>query len=113
MNILQRYYNHLFKKKVEVEKVLENDLTNVDINEVYNVENFNKWFNDPNNNATYAHSGIFLRLDKLSESHFIEYFESYEGIFNGKNIGCDYEMTRFSMFKVAVKDDWKEKIRKI
>jgi hypothetical protein len=35
----------------------------------FNVDNFNKWFNDPNNKAVYANTGIFLRLDKLSESH--------------------------------------------
>jgi hypothetical protein len=45
-----------------------------------NVENFNNWFNAKNNNAEYAHSGIFLRLDKLSESHIQDYFLKCYGI---------------------------------
>ena len=33
---------------------------------VFNVSNFNQWFQDPNNNAVYANRGIYLRIDKLS-----------------------------------------------
>ena len=40
---------------------------------LFNVDTFNTWFNDKNNNAVYAHSGIFLRLDKLSQSHIEDY----------------------------------------
>jgi hypothetical protein len=50
---------------------------------IYNVENFNIWFNDPNNGATYAHSGIFLRTDKLSLSHVSEYLKLCFGIVDG------------------------------
>ena len=49
-----------FKK----EKPVEKEIPSEDV--VFNVDNFNKWFNDPNNNAVYANTGIFLRLDKLS-----------------------------------------------
>lgn len=35
---------------------------------VFNVDNFNTWFCDPNNNAVYVNKGIFLRVDKLSEA---------------------------------------------
>lgn len=44
---------------------------------IFDVKNFNKWFNDPENNSTYANSGIFLRLDKLSEDHIDDYLKSY------------------------------------
>ena len=29
---------------------------------IFNVDNFNIWFNHPENGATYANSGIFKRL---------------------------------------------------
>lgn len=40
---------------------------------IFNVDTFNQWFNDKDNGATYANSGIFLRTDKLSISHIEEY----------------------------------------
>jgi hypothetical protein len=55
-----------FKKKVETPVEIPSE----DV--IFNVENFNKWFNDPNNNAVYANPGIFLRLDKLSDSHITD-----------------------------------------
>ena len=47
---------------------------------VYDVNNFNTWFCDPNNNANYAHRGIFLRTDKLSISHVEDYLKKCYGI---------------------------------
>lgn len=49
---------------------------------VFNVDNFNEWFNDKDNGATYAHSGIFLRTDKLSDQHIEEYMKNCYGIDN-------------------------------
>lgn len=43
---------------------------------VINVINFNSWFNDKDNGAVYAHPGIFLRLDKLSESQILDYIKN-------------------------------------
>lgn len=40
---------------------------------LFNVDTFNEWFNDRDNGAVYAHSGIYLRLDKLSVSHIEDY----------------------------------------
>ena len=47
---------------------------------IFNVDNFNNWFNATDNNAIYAHSGIFLRTDKLSESHIHDYILKCYGI---------------------------------
>jgi len=44
-----------------------------DVNQVLNVDNFNIWFCDPNNNAVYANIGIFLRIDKLDQSQITDY----------------------------------------
>ena len=50
---------------------------------IFNVDNFNIWFNHPGNGATYANSGIFKRTDKLSETHIDEYLAKCYGIENG------------------------------
>jgi hypothetical protein len=47
---------------------------------LFNVDTFNTWFNDKYNDAVYAHSGIFLRLDKLSESHIEDYLVKCHGL---------------------------------
>ena len=78
---------------------------------VFNVESFNTWFNDPKNGATYAHSGIFLRVDKLSESHIQEYMEKVHKI---KNFGPFMwtQPTRYmvSQFLKEIQKDWKKKL---
>jgi hypothetical protein len=50
---------------------------------IFNVDNFNIWFNHPENGATYTNSGIFKRTDKLSETHIDEYLAKCYGIENG------------------------------
>ena len=40
---------------------------------IYNVDTFNHWFNDKFNNAEYANSGIYLRLDKLDRAQIYDY----------------------------------------
>lgn len=47
---------------------------------LFNVETFNTWFNDKYNDAVYAHSGIFLRVDKLSESQIKDYLIKCHGL---------------------------------
>jgi hypothetical protein len=78
---------------------------------VFNVDNFNKWFNDPNNKAVYANPGIFLRLDKLSESHIKDYLEKCYNI-----VDVDYvEWSLPSHILIdklynEIRKDWKNKI---
>ncbi len=67
----------LFKNKVVVKPFVVPEYI------VFSVDNFNKWFNDENNNAVYANPGIFLRLDKLSESHITDYIEKCYGLTGG------------------------------
>lgn len=47
---------------------------------LFNVETFNTWFNDKYNDAVYANSGIFLRVDKLSESQIKDYLIKCHGL---------------------------------
>lgn len=94
-----------FKKKVETPVEIPSE----DV--VFNVDNFNKWFNDPNNNAIYANTGIFLRLDKLSESHITDYMDKCYGIKNGGPFLWSEpvsEMIREFMYRI--REDWRNKL---
>lgn len=68
---------------------------------IFNVSNFNNWFNAIDNGATYAHSGIYLRLDKLSESHIYEYIKLCYGI---ERDSVEYEKIR--KFYEKIRERW-------
>lgn len=74
---------------------------------VFNVDNFNKWFINKNNNAVYCHIGIYLRCDKLSESMIIDYLEK---VFNIKNPAFLWEHhlshILISNFYNDIRKDW-------
>lgn len=74
---------------------------------VINVDNFNLWFNHPNNRATYAHPGIFLRLDKLSLGHILEYMEKCYGI--GRECLQSEEYDVHSFYD-EIRKDWLKKL---
>ena len=94
-----------FKKKVE--KPVE--IPSEDL--VFNVDSFNKWFNDPNNNAVYANPGIFLRLDKLSDNHIIDYIEKCYGIKNGGPFLWSQPTFEMIMeFRDRIRADWRKKL---
>ena len=97
-------------------KEAENEEVEVEINdeEVFNVENFNNWWNDTSKPIDiYAHPGIFLRTDKLSQHHFESYFESC-GIKDGREfIECDMDnWHKYKIFEDEVRKDWFEKLSK-
>jgi hypothetical protein len=75
---------------------------------VYNVDVFNAWWNDPDNGATYAHPGIYLRTDKLGISHIHEYLtychniDIYEWDFYHDNL----------QFIDDIRKDWIQQLRK-
>lgn len=81
---------------------------------IFNVDNFNAWFNAPGNNAIYAHSGIFLRLDKLSESHITDYLEKCYGIKNnGPFLWSKPTHIMISNFYSEIRKDWSERLNKV
>lgn len=91
---------------------IEFKIINLEYNfqEIINIDNFNKWFNDPNKDPEiYAHSGIFLRLDKLSEGHFNDYFLSCEGIDDLNHFKEELTFNEYYDFENAVRKDWREK----
>ncbi len=75
--------------------------------EMFNVQTFNDWFCDPNNNAVYAHKGIFLRLDKLSVWHIIDYLNRK---FNIHWIQAGIPHEELEQFCSEIRNDWREKI---
>lgn len=77
---------------------------------VFNVENFNNWFNDDNNNAIYANKGIFLRLDKLSESQITDYIEKCYGL-SGGFLWSKPTHEMIYMFYEEIRKNWQELIR--
>jgi hypothetical protein len=91
--------------KEEVEKPLPDESI------VFNVDNFNEWFCDPNNNSVYANKGIFLRVDKLSESQIVDYLEKKWSINNGGSfIWSKPSHTMISDFYKEIRKDWMNKI---
>lgn len=78
---------------------------------VFNVNNFNLWFNDPNNNAVYANAGIFLRLDKLSDAHITDYIEKCYGIKNnGPFLWSKTANEMTSSFMKEIREDWTKRL---
>lgn len=75
--------------------------------EIFNVENFNTWFCDPNNGAVYANLGIFLRLSKLSENHITDYIQKKYNInWNKSDISYEEIVTFYNI----IRQDWLTKI---
>jgi len=68
-----------------------------------NVERFNEWFCEPNNGATYAHKGIFLRTSKLGVGQIKEFFQIVHGVENVDSQIC-YN------FHDEVAKDWRKKL---
>lgn len=93
-----QYLKNFFSKKQEPHQVPEYIILSVD--------NFNTWFNNPNNNAVYAHPGIFLRIDKLSLAHILDYIEKCYGISHEKS------SEKYDVYKFLdeIRLNWKRKI---
>jgi hypothetical protein len=93
---IKKFLDFFKKEKINVE------IPSEDV--IFNVDNFNKWFNDANNNAVYANPGIFLRLDKLSESHILDYMLKCYGIEN------EGHWNNIHNFYEEIRKDWMNKI---
>lgn len=76
---------------------------------MFDVNNFNTWFNDTGNRAVYAHSGIFLRTDKLSQSQIDDYLLKCYGIEYNSMRYLKYG-TELTDFISEIRFDWLQKI---
>ena len=91
---------------------IEFNVINLEYNfqSIINIDNFNTWFNDPNKSPDiYAHSGIFLRTDKLSSGHFDDYFLSCSGVDDLEHFKLELTFNEYYDFENAVRKDWSEK----
>lgn len=80
---------------------------------IFNVDNFNIWFRHPDNKAEYANEGIFLRTDKLSESHITDYLKKSYGLVNGGFLfSKPYREMISDLFREVQKDWIAKNIRK-
>lgn len=110
--VILLYYIKRFNKKTErMAKELEFKLNLPGETDIFNVEKFNEWFCDPNNEATYAHTGIFLRLDKLSVGHIFEYLEKRYGIkYGGPFLWSKPTREMLGDFEEEIRKDWRTKL---
>lgn len=76
---------------------------------IFNVDNFNIWFNHKDNGAEYAHSGIFLRTDKLSQTKIIDYLLKCYGIDNTFIFSKPIHQM-ISDFEKDIRKDWLSKL---
>ncbi len=90
---------NLILRKKEIKQVVPVDTI------IYNVENFNLWFRHKDNKAVYANEGIYLRLDKLSQSHIEDYLLKSYGI-----VQVDYQ--KIYDFEQEIRQDWLKKAYK-
>ena len=75
---------------------------------IFNIDTFNKWFNDKDNNAVYSHSGVFLRTDKLSISQIKDYLIKCHGL-TLSEWDIDEDVRNFYE---EIRKDWMDKINK-
>ena len=74
---------------------------------IFNVDTFNTWFNLPDNEAVYAHPGIFLRLDKLDEAQIHDYLVKCHGL-DPEEWDIDDDIIEF---REEMRKDWIEKLK--
>ncbi len=105
-------YDYFFGSKPEVD-ILEEvpvDMTN---DAIFSVDTFNEWFNDPENGAVYANSGIFLRIDKLSMGQIEDYMDKRWGIDNKSSLYDNSSLYLLMLqFKEDIAIDWRKKSKK-
>lgn len=108
---MKKLFKRLFKKEEQESKfpsktwLIENEET------VFNVDEFNKWFCDPHNNAEYSHIGIYLRTDKLSQSMVMDYLLKKYGLENGAFLFSKPYTTMIINFTNEIYNDWMSKIK--
>lgn len=70
---------------------------------VLNVDSFNNWFQNNKDKSIYAHSGIYLRTDKLSRGHIKDYLRV---ITNGLLSIEDFNELEIMKFEDKIRVSW-------
>jgi hypothetical protein len=78
------------------------------LDSILSVKDFNEWFNSDKDPEIYAHKGIFLRLDKLSQQHIDSYVQyETEGLLGYG----DFNWVTMKKFENEIIEDWQNKLR--
>lgn len=103
MNI--KDFKNFFKSKKEEKPIIKNVLSDV---EKFNVENFNNWFcNEYTGYSGQKYSGlkgekgIFLRLDKLSQSMITDWFDY---------LNVDYTFDDTYKMQELIRENWRTRL---
>jgi hypothetical protein len=109
--MFKHFKNFLSFSRLKSVSRKETDRVIPDESIIFNVDNFNDWFCDPNNGAVYANKGIFLRVDKLSESQIIDYIEKKWGIKKDETFLWSKPFNiMVSNFHKEIRKDWVNKL---
>ena len=75
-----QYYRDAYYEMIDVHlndcKKIETAVNSGSFDRMLNVKDFNEWFNSDKDKEIYAHPGIFLRLDKLSQHHIQDFIKA-------------------------------------
>ena len=78
---------------------------------IVDVNNFNSWFCSDKPSDIYANKGIFLRLDKLSQHHIVDYIFSLTNDLTKEETEELYcSVNLFNNFEKLIRSDWNMKI---
>ena len=105
MGFFKRMWYKYFVNLEITDDTMEKQLN---INNLFVVDDFNKWFNS-DNNGSYANPGIFLRLDKLCSGMIYDYFK-YLYITDVENKMTDEYRVQFNKFHEDIRKDWLNKL---
>jgi hypothetical protein len=75
---------------------------------ILDVNKFNEWFKNNKDKDIYAHAGIYLRLDKLSEGHIKNYIRvTTKGMADIDH----FKWETIRDFEHAIRDSWQKQLR--
>ena len=105
-----RYYQKSYYEMIEVwmecRSNIEKSVSDGSFDRILNVDDFNEWFNNNKDKEIYAHPGIFLRLDKLSQHHIQDFISvKSNGVINYEY----FVEQKLIDFKEEIYKDWLEK----
>ncbi len=109
--ILRGYYRYIKLSKNIIDrenKIRETFQSPMFYSVIFSIKNFNNWFKNNKNENIYAHAGIYLRTDKLSEHHVYDYVEV---ITNGLLSKEDFDENTIMMFKENIRQDWLQQLK--
>lgn len=111
IQVLRGYfkYNSLSIEHDKIkDKIIETFRSPAFYSVIFSIKNFNEWFKNNKDESIYAHAGIYLRTDKLSEHHVYDYIGA---VTNGLLSGEDFDEDTILMFHRNIRENWMHQLR--